>query len=67
MSMAIQDADPCPACGKDLVRLKMLVDGNNLVMTSCANCDIRQWSRAGRQIDLGEALVEVGEHAGRRR
>lgn len=47
--------------------MKMLVDGNNLVMTSCANCDIRQWSRAGEQIDLSEALVEVGEHAGRRR
>lgn len=65
--MAVQDADRCPACKKDLVRVKMLVDGNNLVMTSCANCDIRQWSRAGEQIDLSEALVEVGEHAGRRR
>lgn len=65
--MAIQDAEQCPTCRKDLVSLKMMVDGNQLVMTSCANCDTRRWSREGKSIDLGQALEEVGEHAGRRR
>jgi hypothetical protein len=45
----------------------MTVDGNDLVMESCQRCDTRRWHLAGTQIDLQQALAEVGEHAGRRR
>ena len=41
----------------------MTVDGNDLVMESCQKCDTRRWQLAGRQIDLQQALAEVGEHS----
>ncbi len=57
----------CEACAIELVTIRMTVDGNDLVMESCQRCDIRRWHLAGTQIDLQQALAEVGEHAGRRR
>lgn len=57
----------CPACESELVLLRMVVDGNDLVMESCERCDERRWHLAGTEIDLEEALAQVGEHAGRRR
>lgn len=57
----------CTACAVELVTIQMTVDGNDLVMESCERCDTRRWQLAGRQIDLQQALAEVGEHAGRRR
>lgn len=35
-------------------------------MESCDTCDTRRWHLAGEQIDLQEALNQVGEHSGRR-
>ncbi len=57
----------CPACEIELVTIRMVVDGNDLVMESCEQCDERRWHLAGSEIDLEEALAQVGEHAGRRR
>jgi hypothetical protein len=51
----------------ELVAIRMVVDGNDLVMESCEKCDTRRWQLAGEQIDLQQALAEVGEHVGRRR
>jgi len=55
------------ACEVELVTIRMVVDGNDLVMESCQRCDERRWHLAGAEIDLQQALAEVGEHAGRRR
>lgn len=60
-------AERCEACSVELVTIRITVDGNDLVMESCQRCDTRRWQLAGRQIDLQQALAEVGEHAGRRR
>jgi DNA polymerase III alpha subunit (gram-positive type) len=57
----------CPTCRVELVAIRMVVDGNDLVMESCEKCDVRRWQLAGQEIDLQQALAEVGEHAGRRR
>lgn len=57
----------CASCAVELVTISMTVDGNDLVMESCQRCDTRRWQLAGRQIDLQQALAQVGEHAGRRR
>lgn len=57
----------CDACDVEMVTIRMIVDGNDLVMESCQRCDTRRWQLAGRQIDLQQALAQVGEHAGRRR
>ncbi len=65
--MALPAAQPCPVCSKELVTLKMNVDGHDLIMKSCQACDTRTWALAGDRIDLQEALAHVGEHSGRRR
>lgn len=57
----------CEACGVELVTIRMVVDGSDLIMESCQRCDIRRWQLAGQHIDLQRALAKVGEHAGRRR
>ncbi|MDH4076360.1 MAG: hypothetical protein OEW29_10530 [Acidimicrobiia bacterium] len=50
-----------------MVAIRMTVDGNDLIMESCQRCDVRRWHLAGREIELPEALAQVGEHVGRRR
>jgi hypothetical protein len=59
--------EPCGRCGSELSVIRILVDGNTLLMESCDGCDARRWQLAGERIDLQQALDEVGEHAGRRR
>ena len=66
-STAQQRPARCPACDVELVIIQMRVDGSDLVMESCQRCDERRWHLAGSEIDLEEALAQVGEHAGRRR
>jgi hypothetical protein len=57
----------CGRCGNELSVIRILVDGNTLLMESCDGCDARRWQLSGERIDLQQALDEVGEHAGRRR
>ncbi|MEZ5341734.1 MAG: hypothetical protein R2706_09835 [Acidimicrobiales bacterium] len=57
----------CGKCAKELVSIAIKVDGRDLVMYSCQNCDTRTWSLAGESIALATALEQVGEHSGRRR
>lgn len=59
--------EPCTRCGNELSVIRILVDGNTLLMESCDGCDARRWQLAGERIELQEALSQVGEHAGRRR
>jgi hypothetical protein len=57
----------CERCSVEMVSIHMSVDGNELVMESCQRCDVRRWHLAGREINLEQALAQVGEHVGRRR
>jgi transcription elongation factor Elf1 len=59
--------EKCNTCGHDVVAIGLLVDGSDLQMFSCDNCDKRSWRRAGLDIDLADALGEFETHAGRRR
>jgi DNA polymerase III alpha subunit (gram-positive type) len=61
------DARRCDQCSIEMVSIHMTVDGNDLVMESCQRCDVRRWHLAGEEIDLEQALAQVGEHVGRRR
>ena len=65
--MGHPNAQQCQDCGHDLVEINLLVDGSDLQMFSCDNCDKRSWRRGGVVIDLAEALGEFEQHAGRRR
>lgn len=60
-------AEKCRACEYPLVAITMMVDGNELRMHSCDNCDTRSWNLGGAPIDLELVLQQVGEHSGRRR
>lgn len=62
-----ESGEPCGRCGHELSVIRILVDGNTLLMESCDGCDARRWQLAGERIDLQQALDQVGEHAGRRR
>lgn len=64
---AAQDAERCQECGGELSVISITVDRSDLLMQSCNGCDARRWQLAGKNIDLQEALHQVGEHAGRRR
>ena len=57
----------CDRCATEMISIRMTVDGNDLVMESCQRCDVRRWHLAGQEIDLKQALAQVGEHVGRRR
>lgn len=66
-SRGVPDGKPCETCRAPLSAIRINVDGRTLLMESCDGCDTRRWQLAGEQIDLQEALNQVGEHAGRRR
>jgi hypothetical protein len=66
-SKGVPGGKPCEACNAPLSAIRINVDGRTLLMESCDGCDTRRWQLAGEQIDLQEALNQVGEHAGRRR
>lgn len=59
--------EPCPTCGHELVVIGLVVDGTNLVMRSCATCDVRTWQLGREPVDVGTVLEAVGQGAGRRR
>lgn len=64
--MGHPNAHTCDDCGQDLVEIGLLVDGSNLQMFSCDQCDKRSWRRGGMVIDLADALGEFEQHSGRR-
>ena len=66
-SLAATTPRRCDRCAQEMVAIRMTVDGNDLIMESCQRCDVRRWHLAGREIELPEALAQVGEHVGRRR
>ncbi len=64
--MGVEPAGRCETCGHEIVTIGVLVDGADLEMYSCDNCDTRTWQRKGVAIDLADVLDEVGEQVGRR-
>ena len=55
-------AAPAPAtceCGDELVRINLLIDGEEITMCSCSNCDRRSWQRAGKEVELGGVLHDL--------
>jgi transcription elongation factor Elf1 len=61
------EPDKCTVCGHEVVAITLMVDGNEMAMNSCENCDTRSWNLGGAPIDLKLVLEQVGTHSGRRR
>jgi hypothetical protein len=47
------------ACGDPVVRIDLLIDGEEITMVSCSNCDRRSWHRGGREVELDGVLADL--------
>jgi len=47
----------CAACGQGVVEVNMLIDGREIDMRSCSNCERRSWHVGGVPMALGEILA----------
>ena len=46
-------------CGDEIVEINLLIDGEEITMCSCSNCDRRSWHRAGEPIQLDGILHDL--------
>ena len=46
-------------CGEALVRIDLLIDGEDITMRSCSVCDRRSWHRGGEQVELKGVLADL--------
>lgn len=46
-------------CGDELVKIDLLIDGEELTMHSCSRCDARSWHRKGERVQLGGVLTDL--------
>ena len=49
----------CQGCGNELVEIALTVDGHELPMTSCSECDTRSWRRDGEFVELDGVLTDL--------
>ena len=49
----------CGSCGEVVVEINLLIDGEELTMRSCSNCDNRSWHRGGAPVQLGGILADL--------
>ena len=47
------------ACGDPVVRIDLLIDGEEITMVSCSNCDRRSWHRGGQEVELDGVLADL--------
>jgi hypothetical protein len=52
------DSNRC-ACGESVVRIDLLIDGDEITMVSCSNCDRRSWHRGGKEVELDGVLADI--------
>jgi hypothetical protein len=50
------NADRCPGCAVDLVRIAIVVDDHTVLMRSCTSCSRRWWSADGLPVDPTDVL-----------
>jgi len=48
------DANHCPGCGTDLVRIVITVEGKGVLMRSCTSCSRRWWTADGMPVQPTE-------------
>lgn len=46
----------CPVCSRHMVEITMQVDGKELLLRSCSNCDTKWWEKDGEQVELPGVL-----------
>lgn len=49
----------CPRCGHPTIKINLQIDGVDLVMLSCSECDSRSWHRGGRPVELAGVLADL--------
>lgn len=54
----VDDTMRCP-CGGVFVAVDLLVDGQELIMRSCADCETRRWHRDGEPVPFAALLADL--------
>lgn len=49
----------CNTCGSEQVEIVMTIDGSELIMRACSNCDHREWRRDGEAVELDGVLHDI--------
>lgn len=49
----------CPVCGNEMVEIGLTVDGSDLVMRNCSECETRTWHRGDEEVDLDGVLHDI--------
>ena len=52
---------PCPRCDAKLVEITIRVDGDDVLMRSCSNCEGRWWYRDGEAMGLDGVLNHISD------
>jgi hypothetical protein len=55
----------CPGCGRAFVEITLDVGGDDLIMRSCSNCDIRSWHGPDGELALDGVLADITERVRR--
>jgi hypothetical protein len=54
-----KDGACCDGCGDLLTEINLLIDGENLTMRSCSQCDTRSWHRGDDEVELAGVLADL--------
>lgn len=49
----------CVDCDTELVEIKLLIDGQDLLMRSCSECDRRSWHQGDDDVQLHGVLADL--------
>lgn len=58
--------EQCPRCDAPVVEITIRVDGRDVLMQSCSNCEGRWWSSDGEALALGGVLERISDGMGRK-
>lgn len=56
----------CSGCGRAFVEITIDVGGEDVVMRSCSNCDIRSWHGPSGELALDGVLAGINANRARR-
>lgn len=49
----------CRCCGHPAIEIDMQIDGDQLTMRDCSNCETREWMRWGVPTELSTVLADI--------
>ena len=56
----------CGGCGRTFVEITLDIGGDDVIMRSCSNCDVRTWHGPEGELPLDGVLADLSAKVGRR-